>query len=112
MTSKYTPSPVDTSGVEIPAGLSDLTEELAKNAHENWAQQRTRDGWRYGPRRDDIRKEHPGLVPYNQLTESEKEYDRVIVRGTLKAILALGYRIDAPSLQPELDQSAANGKRY
>jgi hypothetical protein len=32
-------------------------------------------------------------VPYENLSESEKEYDRVMVNETLKTILALGYRI-------------------
>jgi ryanodine receptor 2 len=33
------------------------------------------------------------LVPYQQLPESEKTYDRLAAMETLKAILALGYRI-------------------
>lgn len=71
-----------------------LTELLAKNAHENWARQRMDDGWKYGPKRDDARKEHPSLIPYEDLSESEKEYDRLTAMETLKTILALGYRID------------------
>jgi hypothetical protein len=52
------------------------------------------DGWTYGPHRDDAKRTHPCLVPYEQLPESEKEYDRVMVNEALKAILALGYRIE------------------
>ena len=51
------------------------------------------EGWRHGPRRDDTAKQHPDLVPYQQLTESEKEYDRNTVIEALKAIIALGYEI-------------------
>jgi hypothetical protein len=60
-----------------------LTELLAKNAHENWARQRMEEGWRWGPRRDDEHKLHPSLVPYEQLSESEKEYDRKTAMETI-----------------------------
>jgi RyR domain len=88
----YTPRPVDTSKVSL-ADIQTLLEDLARNAHEIWAQKRIQDGWVYGPQRDDARRTHPCLVPYEQLPESEKEYDRVMVNETLKTILALGYRI-------------------
>jgi hypothetical protein len=70
-----------------------LSEKLAENTHENWAAQRMRDGWKFGPRRDDARKEHPGLVPYPRLSESEKQYDRLTAVQTLKAMALLGYEI-------------------
>jgi hypothetical protein len=90
----YDPKPIDTSGVALSEDIRGLTEQLAENAHEIWARQRLRDGWRYGPRRDDDRKEHPCLVPYAELPESEKAYDRNAALQTLEAILALGYRIE------------------
>ncbi len=89
----YKPAPIDTSKVKLTKEVRELTELLAKNAHEIWAQQRLSEGWRYGTRRNDIRKEHPCLVPYEELPESEKAYDRRAVTETLKAMLALGYRI-------------------
>jgi class 3 adenylate cyclase/tetratricopeptide (TPR) repeat protein len=93
----YQPRPIDTSTVELGRELLELTERLAENAHEVWALQRLDDGWRPGPRRDDSKKEHPGLVPYHDLVESEKVYDRNAVLQTLKAIIALGYRIEPPT---------------
>jgi len=90
----YTPNPIDVSGVTLAPEIQSLTEFLAENAHAHWSRQRFADGWRYGPRRDDAKKEHPGLVPYAELSESEKEYDRLTAMETLKAILALGYCID------------------
>ena len=42
------------------------------------------EGWKYGPERNDDRKEHPGLVPYEQLSETEKEIDRGTVVQALK----------------------------
>lgn len=89
----YRPRPFDTSSVEVPADLEDLLERLAENAHDLWAAQRMGDGWTYGPKRDDDAKEHPGLVPYGMLEESEKEYDRTMARGTIALILGLGWEI-------------------
>lgn len=90
---EYVPAPVPTEGVEIPEGLVDLTEIMAKNVHEVWAAARIAEGWVYGPRRDDGLKTHPGLVSYEELPESEREYDRNTAIGTLKLIRALGYDI-------------------
>jgi hypothetical protein len=90
----YEPEPIDTSAVSLPSHIVELTEKLAEQVHELWARQRVKDGWTYGPRRDDARKEHPNLVPYAQLTEADREYDRVAALGTLKIILALGYTIE------------------
>lgn len=89
----YEPKPKDTSKVLLSAEISKLTELLARNAHENWAAQRIKDGWKCGPARDDARKEHPGLVPYDDLSDSEKEYDRITAGETVKAIIALGFHI-------------------
>lgn len=90
----YDPKPITTSNLMLPPELSALTEQLAENAHDLWAVQRLSEGWTYGPRRNDEAKKHPCLVPYSELPESEKEYDRQAAMGTLKAILALGYRIE------------------
>jgi RyR domain len=93
----YLPNPIDTSDVKLPPSLERLTELLAKNAHEIWARQRLADGWSYGSRRDDVQKQHPCLIPYEDLPESEKVYDRNAAIQTLKAILALHYRIAEPA---------------
>ena len=92
----YRPAPRDTSSVSLPPGIAGLTELLAKNTHANWARQRMNDGWKYGPRRDDQKKEHPSLVSYEELSDAEKEYDRRTAIETIKTILALGYRIEKP----------------
>lgn len=93
---KYTPQPVDTSHVELPECLIDLTEHLAENAHDHWAQLRLSQGWTWGSERNDNAKQHPDLVPYADLPDAEKEYDRRSAMETIKAILALGYEIVAP----------------
>jgi DNA-binding response OmpR family regulator len=90
----YEPRPIDTSEITLTPQILQLTEVLARNAHDIWARQRFADGWRYGQQRDDHSKEHPCLVPYEQLPESEKQYDRNAALETLKTIIALGYRIN------------------
>ncbi|MGO9463905.1 MAG: RyR domain-containing protein [Isosphaeraceae bacterium] len=93
---KYQPRPLDTSAVLLPASLHGLQERLAENAHDVWAITRIAQGWSYGPHRDDANKKHPCLVPYSELPESEKEYDRNTAVETLKAILVLGYTVREP----------------
>ena len=92
----YRPEPIDTSHVRLPHALEELTETLARSTHDIWAKQRMADGWCWGPARDDGRKLHPSLIPYAELPESEKTYDRATAMETVKAILALGFRISSP----------------
>lgn len=92
----YTPKPIDTSHIDLSPDLSELVELLAQNNHDHWAQKRLDEGWRHGLKRNDLGKEHPDLVPYDELPESEKEYDRKTVVEAIKAIIALGYEIRRP----------------
>lgn len=93
----YTPRPLDTSAVALTPDVLALTERLAEHAHDVWALGRLAQGWRYGPTRDDAAKTHPGLVPYAELSEAEKEFDRQTALGALRALLALGYAITPPA---------------
>ena len=89
----YKPSPIDTKKMVLTGDLLELTEKLAENAHDHWSKLRIEQGWTWGSQRNDVTKKHPDLVPYLDLAESEKEYDRRTAMETLKAILALGYTI-------------------
>ena len=89
----YIPIPIDTSDVELSDELKQLVEQLARNVHDNWAIGRFNEGWTYGPVRNDALKQHPCLVDYDDLPESEKEYDRNTSMETLKAILKLGFTL-------------------
>lgn len=93
MDSNYTPQPIDTSDVRLPAELDELVEKIAKNVHEVWAQSRIEQGWTYGEERNDELKHHPCLVPYEDLPEIEKDYDRDTALGTLKLICKFGFKI-------------------
>lgn len=92
----YKPSPIDTAAVTLTPELNALVDILARNTHEVWAWRRVRDGWRHGPERSDRLKTTPMLVPYDELPETEREYDRSIVREVLKALIARGYDIQPP----------------
>lgn len=94
MNNDYIPEPLDTSGVQLPADLEQLVEKMARNVHEVWAAGRIAEGWTWGPERNDEKKHHKCLVPYEDLPESEREYDRHTAVETLKLILSLGYRIE------------------
>ena len=87
---KYIPHPIDTSDVNLPAELEELVEQMSKNVHDVWAETRISQGWVYGDQRNDELKTNPCIVPYEDLPESEKEYDRATSMATLKLILKLG----------------------
>ena len=89
----YQPKPINTDDVALTDELIDLTEKIAANVHEVWALGRVSEGWSYGEKRDDQLKQTPCLVPYDELPESEKEYDRKTAMETLKLVIALGYKI-------------------
>ena len=93
MKKNYVPQPVDTSDIQLPKELNDLVELMAKNVHEVWAESRIEQGWTYGEERSDALKQHPCLVPYEELPDVEKAYDRDTALGTLKLIKKLGFKI-------------------
>lgn len=91
---EYKPSPVNTDDIKLSEDLLELTELIAANVHDVWAVGRIKEGWRYGTEKDVEKKLHPDLVPYDELPESEKEYDRNSSLETLKLIIKLGYTIE------------------
>lgn len=87
----YNPNPIDLSDVALPEDLKELREAIAENAHDIWAIDRQEEGWTYGPVRDEYKKETPCMVPYSELPEKEKEYDRKMAMRTIKLMMKLGY---------------------
>lgn len=90
----YIPHPIDLQDVTLPDDLLQLTEKIAENVHEVWASGRIAEGWHYGTVNDPEKKETPLLVPYDELPESEREYDRNTALNTLKLIVKMGYIIE------------------
>ena len=93
MKKNYVPQPMDTSDIQLTEELKVLVEQMAKNVHEVWAQSRIEQGWSYGKERSDALRQHPCLIPYEELPELEKAYDRDTALGTLKLICKLGFKI-------------------
>lgn len=90
----YTPKPIDTSDIVLSEELLALTEQIAANVHDVWAAGRIAEGWTYGEMKDAERKTTPLLIPYDELPESEKEYDRNTAFETLRLIVKLGFSIE------------------
>ena len=90
----YHPKQMDLRHTKLPEGLEELREAIAENVHDTWALERQSEGWTYGLKRDDYKLETPDMVPYNQLQESEKQYDRNTAEETLRLLIALGYKIE------------------
>ena len=76
-------------------------EKLAEMEHERWVAERRAAGWMAGPERDTERKITPYLVPYAELPEEVKEWDRQAVRAIPEVLAATGfelYRLSADSV--------------
>jgi hypothetical protein len=110
----YCPSPQDVGDIVLSEDLTALSETLAENTHEVWAQARFAEGWRYGEQRNDVQKLHPCLVPYPELPESEKEYDRLTSLNTLRLVGKLGFLVlkKAPYVCPVCGADVAVGMDY
>ncbi len=93
MKNNYVPHPAELDGVEVDERIMRLAEKIAENTHEVWAAGRISEGWKYGEKLDAEKKTHPMLVPYSELPESEKDYDRRTSLQTIKLILKLGFKI-------------------
>jgi len=94
----YNPQPINTDDIALTPELIQLTEQIASNVHDVWAAGRLAEGWLYGKERNDTLKLHPCLIPYEELSESEKEYDRSTAVSTLKLIRKLGFEINEKAL--------------
>ena len=90
---KYNPHPIDVNGINLDDDLLELSEAIAENAHEIWAKRRQDEGWRYGPERNDKLLENPDMVPYSELPEGEKYYDRDMALNTIRLVKKLGFSI-------------------
>lgn len=89
----YEPQPINLDNIPLSENLSELQEAIAENAHEVWAAARIKEGWSYGPTRDDSLKKHPDLIPYSALSDGEKEYDRIMALNTIKLVTKLGFNL-------------------
>lgn len=49
----------------------------ASASHDNWLEEKKKDGWKYGPVKDAEKKEHPCYVPYNELPVDQQAKDHL-----------------------------------
>lgn len=89
----YEPHPLNLDDVPLTDDMQELQEAIAENAHEVWAAARKAEGWTYGSVRNDALKQHPDLIPYSALPDSEKEYDRLMAINTIKLVKKLGWKL-------------------
>ncbi|XP_057715471.1 ryanodine receptor 3-like isoform X6 [Corythoichthys intestinalis] len=89
----FIPTPVETSQIVMPPHLEKVRDTLAENIHEMWGMNKIELGWSYGKIRDDNKRQHPCLVDFSKLPETEKNYNLQMSTETLKTLLALGCRV-------------------
>jgi len=56
-----------------------LDGQSAKDSHKEWMKNKLKDGWTHGPDKDDAKKTHPALVPYEDLSKHERIKDELVV---------------------------------
>ena len=78
---------------EILLNSNDIIEKISEQVHNTWMENRIQEGWSYGPERNNLLKQTPCIVPYDELPEFEKGYDRKTVRATIKGLYNLGFLI-------------------
>jgi class 3 adenylate cyclase len=81
--------------------LTDVqVEELSIREHDRWMKDRQLHGWTYAPERDNARKKHPCLIPWEELSDLEKEKDRDTIRNLPRLIEKAGFRVRKSTTQP------------
>ncbi|KAJ8269879.1 hypothetical protein GJAV_G00107820 [Gymnothorax javanicus] len=89
----FIPIPVETSQIVVPPHLEAVRDKLAENIHELWGKNKIELGWSYGKIRDDNKRQHPCLVDFSKLPETERNYNSQMSTETLKTLLALGCHV-------------------
>lgn len=85
MTSDWNPKPV--------AFSSDEVEEMSKIEHKRFVDERLRQGWKYGAVKNEEKKISPTLIPWDELSEEEKDKDRNTVIGIPQFLAEAGYQV-------------------
>ncbi|KAK6297768.1 hypothetical protein J4Q44_G00323510 [Coregonus suidteri] len=99
----FIPTPVDTSQIVLPPHLDHVRDRLAENIHELWGMNKIELGWSYGKVRDDNKRQHPCLVDFTKLPETESNYNLQMSSETLKTLLALGCHVAQTNVNAEDD---------
>jgi len=89
----YTVHRVTNRDIVPMAFTEDEIEIMAEMEHVRWSEERLRDGWKWGERKDTIRKTSPYLVPWAELPEDAKEQDRQTVRKIPEYLTKVGLEV-------------------
>ena len=97
----YRIEPVEEGIIPALLKLSDNEiEAMAIIEHDRWSWERRLNGWIYSPVRDNEKKHHNCLIPFDKLPPHEQEKDRIVVRFIPALLVDIGYR--AVRISPEL----------
>lgn len=77
----------------LPEEYEAIREEVAASVHDAWTKEKIADGWKAADHRDAVQKLDDRLIPYNELPEEEKKYDRATAEAAIRALLSCGYEI-------------------
>lgn len=103
--------PTTHPNVRIPFSKQEV-ERMAELEHGRWNVERVRDGWRQGNLRDNAKKIHDCIVPWNNLPEDIKHYDRAAVRQFPTILAKAGLEVSRPSTRSSKKSTRApRGKR-
>ncbi|KAA0711620.1 Ryanodine receptor 3 [Triplophysa tibetana] len=93
----------DVGGTVMPPHLEKVRDRLAENIHELWGTNKIEMGWSYGKIREDNKRQHPCLVDFSKLPETERSYNIQMSTETLKTLLALGCHVVQVRVNAEED---------
>jgi len=80
------------------AGLLDL---LARLEHDRWSREKIDAGWRYAPRREPQDRIHECLIPWDEMPDDLRQYDRQYVQNLPELLFKTGYAITSVYKDPD-----------
>ena len=83
----------EADGESIQQFDQETIEQYAIEEHDDWMSGKIKDGWSYAPTRDDIQKKHNCLVPWSQLSDMYKEYDRDVAKNVIKLAAMVNMKV-------------------
>ena len=77
--------------IKLPEFTSDEIEKMAEMEHGRWNAEKLSSGWRYGKERDNIKKLNPFIVPWSELKQNVRQFDRDAVLEFPKILKDAGF---------------------
>lgn len=73
---------------------ADEIDTLARNEHDLWMREKTERGWRSGSERDDEKKIHPCLVPWENLSDDDRQKDIMFSKEIPRILANAGFEVE------------------